>query len=78
MQNELELKKMIERVHEVAAALLGSSSDLRDNATEAERNDPEFLRALDWEVMQCDSCNWWFETEEINENGECKDCEETR
>jgi hypothetical protein len=65
------------RVCEVAAALEGSCQDLSAVATEAEREDTEFLLALDEQVFCCDCCGWWCNADERGEEGDtCTDCEE--
>lgn len=67
------------RVNEVAANLQGTCKDLNDEATEAERENTEFLVALDEQVINCTGCGWWCEPEEMDENPatgeiECGDC----
>lgn len=68
------------RVHEVAAYLCGTCQGADELMTPEERNNTEFLSALDECVRYCDNCGWWLELEEftIADNGEemCADCAE--
>lgn len=71
---------MTDRATECADELNGSCKSLSDVATPDEINNMEFCNALDALVMQCESCGWWVDAEEINtDSGEarCNDCEAT-
>lgn len=63
------------RVNEVAAALVGTTKGLEEEATQEERDSVAFCTALDEQCMHCSSCGWWVETEEMGEGDECIDCE---
>lgn len=65
------------RVEAVAEGLRGSCMyDVDDFATTDEQESVEFLSALDELVLQCDTCGWWCETSDIDEDGNCIDCNE--
>lgn len=34
----------------------------------------ELLQELDSITMECESCNWWFETGELDDDQVCPDC----
>ncbi len=36
----------------------------------------ELLRVFDEEVMPCDTCGWWHESHEINDDNNCNECAE--
>ena len=63
------------RAQEIADELLGSASSLNDVTTSDERDDIELLEVIDTMVMQCESCGWWFPTDEAPA-GVCEDCED--
>ena len=57
--------------------LLGTCQDPHGSEEwEQYKNDPEFCARLDSKVMRCDSCGWWAESHEIDDNGNCKGCSE--
>lgn len=68
-------KTVFDRAQEAAANLLGTCNSLESEATEEELNDSEFCAALDSEVMQCGACGWWVESHEINDEGNCAECD---
>jgi Zn finger protein HypA/HybF involved in hydrogenase expression len=73
-------KKMIE----VGDALVGTCSSLEDalSVVFGEENsdliqfESALLIRLDDHTMQCDSCNWWCETGELDYDLICDDCRE--
>lgn len=65
-----------QRALAVAEVLNGSCIGLSAAATRAERASPEFCDALDELVRECECCNWWVETYEVDENGHCSDCQD--
>lgn len=72
------------KMAEVGDALVGTCSSLEDalSIIFGEENsdliqfDIELLRRLDDHTMQCDSCNWWCETGELDDDQICDDCRE--
>ncbi len=65
------------RLHEVADELRGQCvRGLEDVATEEERRDTKFLEALDDLVILCDTCGWWVDADEM-EDDQCEDCRES-
>lgn len=34
----------------------------------------ELLRVLDDQVMECEGCQWWCETSDLNDDQVCSDC----
>lgn len=71
-----ELKeRMIKRAEEVADDLRGTGNkSLEDESTEEERNNADFCARLDELVVECETCGWWVETDEICKEGHCDDC----
>lgn len=67
---------MHERAQQVAEALVGSCEDLENHATHDERMNKEFCESLDELTQQCQTCDWWVETDELDEEGNCTDCQE--
>ena len=37
-------------------------------------NDKRFCAYLDSELMLCETCGWWAETHEVDDDGNCEDC----
>lgn len=64
------------RVQALAEDLLGTAQCLDDFITEAEFNDLEFLKSLDAQVMCCDTCGWWVDSDEMDDYGNCRECHE--
>jgi hypothetical protein len=63
---------------EVGEALLGSCQSIADALGEDEQHlvdNMEFCKALDGTAMLCDCCGWWVEPEEIDDNGDCEQCQ---
>jgi len=63
-----------DRAHEIAEALIGTANSLHNAADEAELEDTALLEALDELTQCCNTCSWWFETDEIDEEGDCTEC----
>lgn len=70
------------KMREVAEYLRGTCKSLEDGLqtefgedADAMDFDIELLRELDDAVMNCESCNWWVETGEIDDDGNCTDCQ---
>lgn len=63
-----------ERIDEVAHELLGTCKSLESVITEEEFLNSKFLQALDEEVLECETCGWWCESGEMDEEGNCNDC----
>ncbi len=65
---------------EIAEELNGTCNDLNkaleDRGIEFNRLSVELLTELDNAVMDCQVCGWWHETDELNDDQICKDCEE--
>jgi hypothetical protein len=66
------------RVDAVIAELAGSSRTIESVLADAERNDVAFLSAIDAEIGQCETCDWWVERGELDENETCDDCRDHR
>lgn len=39
-------------------------------------NDKRFCEYLDSEIMVCETCGWWAETHESDDDGNCEDCQD--
>lgn len=63
------------RASEVIEQLMGTCLSLADVLTDEEQNDTLLLAEIDQHIEECQTCNWWCECGEINENGDCQDCE---
>lgn len=59
-----------EQAHLLAEALLGTCDDLPDGTTD----DLELCQHLDMLVLLCETCGWWVETSDTDEDGNCSDC----
>lgn len=66
----------LERLHQCAAELEGSSQALESVLTEAEAADEDFLEDLDSYVFQCETCGWWCNEDERTDGDVCIDCKE--
>ena len=83
MAEEQEEKMIQEReklYNEINESLQGSCQSLSEvleahNATHLE-DDEDFLNFLDQETMKCETCDWWVEVSELNEDNNCRDCAE--
>lgn len=65
----------------VAEFLQGTSKSLEDGlesefgeGADVTDFDIELLRTLDDITMQCECCNWWCETSELDDDQVCDDC----
>lgn len=47
-----------------------------DDTLDSESFTTDQLEIIDQEIMRCDSCGWWVESHEIDEEGNCEDCNE--
>ena len=63
---------------EVSEELLGTCTALTDVVQDGEENDPAFCKELDELIFCCDSCGWWSETGEQDDNGNCESCAESQ
>lgn len=61
---------------EIADQLLGSCYDLGEVITYAQSEDVALLAELDQLVMRCDTCGWWVETDEVDDDSNCEDCQQ--
>lgn len=75
-------KENQKKMAEVGDALIGTCSSLEDalSTVFGEENsdliqfDIELLCRLDDHTMQCNSCSWWCETGELDDDQICDDC----
>jgi hypothetical protein len=73
-------KPTIEMMREIASELQGTCGSL-DTALEERGFDIDavpaaLLDTIDEEVMLCETCGWWCDPYEINDDGNCEDCRE--
>lgn len=61
--------------HRVAAELIGSHRSLYSCTTDDEREDADFLAALNEQCFQCSGCSWWFEIELMGSADQCIECD---
>ncbi len=69
----------IEIMVEIAEDLRGTCQSLNEvlekHGLNFDNISLELLGKLDEEVMECQVCNWWYETHEINDDQVCNECE---
>jgi len=73
-----------EKIRQLAEKLCGTCNRSLDDAVQEVFGDEsidavtdidiELLRELDDITMECQGCNWWCETSELNEDELCEDC----
>ncbi len=70
----------IEMMVEIAEELNGTCGDLmkslEDRGIEFNQLSIELLSRLDEEVMDCQTCGWWHESHELDDDQVCKDCKD--
>lgn len=70
------------RMQEIVDALRGTCDTAESCLTpeECEEGDPfdsrEFCEILDDTIFKCETCDWWCEVGESDDNGNCRDCGE--
>lgn len=62
-----------DKAMEAAAHLLGSCEPLHRHYEEWQ-NDKTFCAVLDSEIALCNTCDWWVEAHEVDDDGDCADC----
>lgn len=67
---------MIRHPEDVAYELIGTCKDLDEVLTSEELENREFLLGLDQLATQCQTCNWWCECGECDDDEVCEDCRE--
>lgn len=60
-----------ERANQIAEALLGTCDDLPDEVAE----DVDLAQLLDGLIWRCETCDWWVEVCETDDDGNCEDCQ---
>jgi hypothetical protein len=64
---------------EIIDALRGSCASIHDKLNEDEEGlelNSEFCELLDSELMMCNTCGWWAETHEVDDMGDCAECQD--
>lgn len=68
---------------QIADAIQGTSRNIDDLVEEHFGEgvgmidlDIQLLELLDDQVMECQACNWWCETGELNDDQVCSDCDD--
>lgn len=65
-------------VHELAEYLNGTPSSLEAalafHGIELDEVPIEFLSELDALTMCCETCAWWVDAHEVDDDGNCEDC----
>ena len=69
-----------ENIQQIANDLKGTAQSLdallaEGYGTEFSEVPTELLYLLDQEVMQCVNCGWWEDSENINDDQVCEECE---
>ena len=63
---------MEDRVREIAEGLVGSCDLTPNEVFEVDG----FAELLDSMCGCCNTCGWWFDSEELNDDYDCTDCVE--
>lgn len=66
------------RWHEIIESLRGTCKSLHDVFEDGEEdleNDAKFCELLDSELLVCNTCGWWAETHEVDDDGDCAQCQ---
>jgi hypothetical protein len=75
----------IERIRQLAHELIGTAREPSEWLLEYVGLEPEFViydepmkhcLAFDEIVMRCEGCDWWTDTDAMDEDGYCEDCSE--
>lgn len=61
---------VIQQAEELAVKLLGTCEGVPDEVFDVEG----LAEALDERVRLCESCGWWVEADEIDDDSNCTDC----
>lgn len=61
------------RAQAIADKLLGTCDQKPDDLLYA---DADLAEAFDALVRECEGCNWWVETHEVDDEGLCEDCQD--
>jgi predicted Zn-ribbon and HTH transcriptional regulator len=64
------------RAVEVADDLVGSARDLNEVLTDIEMKDDDLLEEISLLIVTCETCGWWVESDEVDEDGNCVECSE--
>ena len=63
----------------IAEELLGTANDLEDqfyrNGLDFYECPTELLSTIDELTMRCETCSWWSESDEMDDNQNCKQCQ---
>ncbi len=62
-----------QKAQELAERLLGTTDPLPDWVLETD--DPDLCVLLDEAVMLCETCGWWVETHEMDDEQNCEQCQ---
>lgn len=67
-------------LHKIAGDLHGTARDLdtvlEEHGVSFNQMTVQEALQLDSIVMLCDGCGWWVESEEVNEDSFCEDCQD--
>lgn len=66
--------EMLARATEVADALNGTAQSMSAVATEEECNNIEFCSAVDDITMQCETCGWFVDADDVDDECVCSEC----
>jgi hypothetical protein len=74
-------KPIITMMQEIAEELRGTcgtlDAALEERGFELDSLPPEMLRELDEAVMLCETCGWWCDSHELNDDNNCNECGES-
>ncbi len=70
----------VEMMREIAEELQGTCGSLDDNlekrGVDIDLVPAELLDVIDEEVILCETCGWWYESHEVDDDGNCNECTE--
>jgi hypothetical protein len=78
-ENTFENQQKMDRVAEYLRGTCksleeGLATEFGEDGTDILEFDTELLRRLDDQILECQGCNWWCETGEVNDDTLCTDC----
>lgn len=65
---------MSERANELADELMGTCKTLEEVMTDQELEDDDLIAEIEDQTQRCETCAWWVEATEVDEEGNCTDC----
>lgn len=61
---------------EIAEELVGTAKCLNDVVSPEEANDASLMDDVQCLVVECETCNWWVDADDVDEEGDCLECQD--